>query len=194
MTGQANSGVAYATGRVGQSLMFSTKNAFFQSCSYYWLGRNNQPFSFALWINPTVAAGTILHLSSDRTGSGAWCLPKLGFSSNGSLVAQSWNGSVVTTFGPQIPTGNWTHVVQTWNMVNGLRLYVNGGLYASQNMTTFNAYQGAGNMCIFLATSGLGTNCHTSGIVAGSYSGAIDEFYVYDRELTQAEICTLAHP
>jgi hypothetical protein len=173
--------------------MLSATNAFFQSTSYYWLSRDNQPFSFALWINPTIPQGTILHLSSDSSGSGGWCLPKLGFSTNGSFVAQSWHGAVVTIFGPQIPTSNWTHIVETWSSTNGLRLYVNGGLYGSAVMTTFNSYNG-GNMYIFLGTSGFGTNCQTSGILMGSYSGAIDEFYVYDREITQAEVCPLASP
>lgn len=193
ITVQANSGLSFVTGRVNQALMLSATISFFQACNFYWLGRNNQPFSFALWIKPTVCAGTLIHLSSDRSGSGGWCLPKLGFSSNGTLVAQSWMGSVVVINGPMIPTNNWTHIVETWSSANGLRLYINGGLYASSPMATFNAY-GSGSMCLFLGTSGVGTNCQTSAISMGSYSGALDEFYVYDRELTQAEVCPLAHP
>ncbi|CAF1251275.1 unnamed protein product, partial [Rotaria sordida] len=64
-------------------------------------------------------------------------------------------------------TNNWTHIVQTWSNQK---------------------------MCIFLETSGFGTNCQTLNIIMGSYSGRIDEFYVYDRELTENEICPLAHP
>ena len=49
-------------------------------------------------------------------------------------------------------------------------------------------------MCIYLGTSGFGTNCNAGNIVKGTYSGAFDEFYVYNRELTASEICPLAHP
>ncbi|CAF1476300.1 unnamed protein product [Rotaria sordida] len=193
ITLQSNSGVSFVTGRVGQALILSRTNAFFQTCGYYWLGHNNRAFSFALWIYLISVGGTILHLSSDRSGSGSWCLPKLGFSSNGSIAAQSWSGScVVSVVGPQIPTNNWTHIVQTWSSTSGLRLYINGGLYGSFTMTTYVASNQ--NMCIFLGTSGFETNCQTLNIIMGSYSGRIDEFYVYDRELTENEICPLAHP
>ena len=107
-------------------------------------------------------------------------------------MAQSWLGSVVAIIGPQIPTNNWTHIVQTWSSSNGLRLYVNGGLYGSATMATYNA--GAPPECISLGTSVFGTYCNTGQIVMGKYFGALDEFYVYNRELTADEVCLLAHP
>ena len=131
-------------------------------------------------------------MSSDRSGSGGWCLPSIGFSSNGSIVAQSWLNAAVSVIGPQIPTNNWTHIVETWSSTNGLRLYVNGALYGSAVMATY--VIGQVSMCLFLGTSGFGTNCYTGQIVMGSYSGALDEFYVYNRELTATEVCPLAHP
>jgi hypothetical protein len=60
-------------------------------------------------------------------------------------------------------------------------------------MTTYPNNNG-NNMCIFVGSSGFGTNCQTSDIVMGSYSGGIDEFYVYNRELTVNDICPLTHP
>ena len=193
-TGQANSGISFITGMVNQALMLSLSNSFFQACGYYSLSRANHAYSFAVWINPSAPLGTLLHLSTDQSGSGAWCLPLIGFSTNGSVVAQSWSGSsVVRLFGPQIPTSNWTHIVETWSSANGLRLYVNGDLYGSVNQTVF-AASNAAPMCLFLGTSGFGTNCQTSGILPGSYMGAIDEFYVYSRELVPSEVCSLAHP
>ena len=131
-------------------------------------------------------------MSSDRSGSGTWCLPMIGFSSSGSIVVQSWLPSAVSIIGPHIPTKNWTHIVQTWSSTNGLRLYVNGALYGSAVMATYN--NAGGLMCIFLGTSGFGTNCNTGQIVMGTYSGGFDEFYIYNRELTANEICPLAHP
>ena len=186
-------GMSYVTGRVNGALMLTLPSSFFQACSYTALARPNSSYTFALWINPSAPFGTILHLSAYRSGSSGWCIPMLGFSSNGSVVAQSYSGVVATVLGPQIPTNDWTHVAQTWSSTNGLQLYINGGLYGWSPMGTF-AASGNNNMCIFLGTSGFGSNCVTSSIVTGSYVGAVDEFYVYNRELTPDEICPLAHP
>ena len=185
--------MAYVAGVVNLALMFSTHNSMFQACSYSALGQTNQPYTIALWVNPTTPVGTILHLSSDMTGSGSWCLPMLGFSVNGTLIAQSWSGSLMTVVGPQIPAKNWTHVVQTWSTTNGLRLYVNGDVYASTSMGTYTGYN-LGNMCILLGQSGFGTNCVAADLDTIPFKGSIDEFYVYNRELTVGEICPLAHP
>ena len=194
MTVQGSSGVSFVSGIVNQALMLSENNSYFQSWNYNSLGQVNRPYSMALWINPTISLGTILHLFGDRTGAAIqWCLPMIGFSSNGAIVIQSWIGSVVSVVGPQIPTGTWTHIVHTWSSTNGLRLYINGALDSFTPMGAYSA-SSLSTMSIFLGTSAYGTNCATSPIAMGPYSGAIDEFYVYNRELTVAEICPLAHP
>lgn len=145
-----------------------------------------------MWINPSFQSGTLFHLSSAATGSGGWCLPMIGFNSNGSIVGQTWNRTAISVIGPIPPINTWTHIVQTWSSTNGLRLYINGGLYGSAITTFFSA--GNTPMCILLSSSGLGNNCQTGQISMGSYSGAIDEFYVYNRELSAFEVCPLAHP
>jgi hypothetical protein len=94
--------------------------------------------------------------------------------------------------GPILPINTWTHIVQTYSSTNGLQLYINGGLYGSAPVNTFSS--SSLTMCVLLASSGLGTNCQTGLISMGSYSGAIDEFYVYNRELNALEVCPLAHP
>ena len=194
VTVQGNSGVSFVSGVVNQALMLSLNNSYFQSWNYHALGQVNRAYSFVLWINPTVSQGTILHLFADRTGAVIqWCLPMIGFSSNGEIVIQSWNGSAVSVVGPSIPIDTWTHIVHTWSSTNGLRLYVNGVLDASTVMPNFSASR-LTTMSIFLGTSAYGTKCATTGIVMGSYEGAIDEFYVYNRELSGAEICPLAQP
>jgi hypothetical protein len=188
---QGNSGLSFISGRVNQSLNFNSWNSYFQSCGFYALGQN-QSYSIAMWVQPSYQSGTLFHLSSTATGSGGWCLPMIGFSSNGSIVVQTWNGSTVSIMGPILPINTWTHIVQTYSSTNGLRLYINGGLYGSAPVNTFSS--SSLTMCVLLASSGLGTNCQTGLISMGSYSGAIDEFYVYNRELNALEVCPLAHP
>jgi len=188
---QGNSGLSWVSGRVNQALNFNSSNSYFQSCGFYALGMN-QPYSIAMWVNPSFPSGTLFHLSSSATGSGSWCLPMIGFSSNGSIVVQTWSGNTVSIMGPILPINTWTHIVQTYSLTNGLRLYINGGLYDSATVNTFSG--STLTMCILLASSGLGTNCETGLISMGPYSGAIDEFYVYNRELNALEVCPLAHP
>jgi hypothetical protein len=188
---QGNNGLSWVSGRVNQALNFNSSNSYFQSCGFYALG-TDQSYSIAMWVNPSFQGGTLFHLSSAGTGSGAWCLPMIGFSSNGSIVVQTWRGNAVSIMGPVLPINTWTHIVQTYSSTNGLQLYINGGLYASATVNTFSS--STVTMCILLASSGLGTNCQTGSISMGRYSGAIDELYVYNRELTALEVCPLAHP
>lgn len=188
---QLNNGLSWVIGRVNQALNFNSSNSYFQSCGYYALGRN-QPFSIVMWVKPSFPSGTLFHLSSSATGSGSWCLPMIGFTSNGSLIIQTWTGMTNFILGPILPINTWTHITLTYSSTNGLRLYLNGGLYGSIAVNTFaSSYL---SMCILLASSGLGTNCQTSLLVMGSYEGSIDEFYVYNRELNDFEVCPLAHP
>ena len=188
---QSNNGLSWVTGRVNQSLNFNSSSSYFQSCGYYSLGQN-QPFTIAMWINPSFPSGTLFHLSSAGTGSGAWCLPMIGFTSNGSIVVQTWTGSTNSIMGPILPINSWTHLLLTYSSTNGLRFYLNGGLYGSIAVNTFASSNLL--MCFLLGSSGLGTNCQTSLISMGQYSGAIDEVYIYNRELNEMEVCPLAHP
>ena len=188
---QNNNGLSWITGRVNQALNFNSSNSYFQSCGYYALGMN-QPFSIAMWVNPSFQSGTLFHLSSSATGSGSWCLPMIGFTSNGSLLVQTWTGITNFIMGPILPINSWTHIILTYSSTNGVRLYLNGGLYSSIVVNTFAS--SSLSMCILLASSGLGTNCQTSLLSMGPYSGSIDEFYVYSRELNDFEVCPLAHP
>ena len=188
---QANSGLSWVTGSVNQALNFNATVSYVESCGIFALGLNHA-YSIALWINPSFQGGTLVHLASGSGGSSFWCLPMIGFTSNGSLVAQTWNGAVVTAMGPIPPIKAWTHIVKTWSPTNGLRLYINGGLFSSTPISTFSS--SGLRMCVLLGTSSLGTNCATDQLLMGSYAGAIDEVYVYSRELTAAEVCPLAHP
>ena len=130
-----------------------------------------------------------MHLSSRTDGAqpGGWCLPIMGLTSSGQIAINSWNNSNVPVTGPTVPLNTWTHVVGTYSPTNGERLYVNGTLQASVGGYSFMA--GTVPMTITLGSSLLGTTgCNTGTIQMGRFYGALDEFYVYARELTAAEV------
>ncbi|CAF4362214.1 unnamed protein product, partial [Rotaria socialis] len=118
-------------------------------------------------------------------------------------VAQSMQSTTIVNslLGPILPTNTWTHVGMVISPMNGMRLYVNGQLSAFTS--------GAGGINIIAYTnpayitlaneSPLGpsgsTGCKNGSIpiVPGSFTGALDEFRLYNRELTSQEICVLAN-
>jgi hypothetical protein len=53
-----------ANGRVNQALLIDSNYSFFQTSGFYFLGRYNYPFSFALWLYPFATNGTIIEVLS----------------------------------------------------------------------------------------------------------------------------------
>jgi hypothetical protein len=90
----------------------------------------------------------------------------------------------------------WTHVVETFSIQNGLRLYVNGTLYSS--VTNISTYLASGvpnylTIASTLAASVTPQYCTSTSVLGlGSYNGAVDELRVYSRELTAEDVCTLS--
>ena len=130
-----------------------------------------------------------MHLSSRVDGAqpSGWCLPIMGLTSSGQIAINSWNNANVPVTGPTVQLNAWTHVVGTYSPTNGERLYVNGTLRGSVGPYGFMA--GTIPMTITLGSSLQGTGvCNTGTIQMGQFYGALDEFYVYARELTEAEV------
>jgi hypothetical protein len=115
----------------------------------------------------------------------------MGLTSSGQIAINSWNGGNIPVTGPTVSLNTWTHIVGTYSQTNGERLYVNGTLRASAGAYSFAA--GGVPMTITLGNSLLGTGvCNTGTIQMGQFYGSLDEFYVYARELTAAEVTALA--
>lgn len=185
-------------GRKNQAISFAgTSASYFQAWGFTSLGITNQPFSIALWIKPYALSGTLLHLSTSSTGTGSTCFPLLGFDSNGAIVAQVLTnaGTVVSVTGPTLPTSSsWTPIIQTWSTTNGLRLYVNGTLVGSGVASTFLGSETTPNY-LTLGNCLNGCSSCTSGSVgsAGPYTGVVDDWHIFNRELTSSDVCTLSH-
>jgi hypothetical protein len=122
----------------------------------------------------------------------------MGFSSTGQIIVTIWGVTPQQVTGPVLVANIWTHVVQTYSLTNGLRLYVNGTLINTTGPQT-NLNSGLvniltlGNFLQGIQNSSGGT-CNSQSIVPRVYYGSIDEFRVYSRELNPADIYTLANP
>ena len=195
ITATANALYSGDGGRVGQSFLYNNSAAYFQASGFILLGQAYRPYSFALWVRPIISVtngGTILHVSQYTNGLG-WCVPFIGLSALGQIIGIGWNGaSAVQVTGPVLTIGQWIHVVESYSQTNGLRLYINGVLYAQSSPYVFAS--STVPMTVTLGQSLSGTNCARGTIVPGNYQGEIDEFSVYSRELSQADITALANP
>ncbi len=210
-SGNNAAGISYGTnlvtGRIQQGLLFSsTTNSYFQSQCFSNLRRYNPIITFTLWINPvSVSGGTIIHISQSQNGSSPFCADFLSLTATGYLVVQLMQNLTyaVAVQGPQLQTDTWTHLIIMVSSPNGIRLFMNGIVVttypATMNTVTF-YYPTNTQMYITLGNSqptGFPTAiCVTSTVsgVPGAFSGTIDDFRIYSRELTEAEICDLANP
>jgi len=180
-------------GHKQQALSFNrSASSYLQVFGVSSLGISNRPFSISLWVRPRSLSGVIVHVSSNAVGTG-WCLPFLGFASNGSVVAQMLNGVVKSVMGPSISIGSaWTHIVQTWGPTTGIRLYLNNVLVAS-TFSMAGSYT-ASSLPTFVTLGNLlsGTSC-APGLIGSmiGFDGDVDEFRIYSRELSTDDICTL---
>lgn len=189
------SNYSFVAGRTMQAILFTGDFfSFFQASGFVSLGIRNNPFSFSLWIQPQTLNGTILHLSTNSSGTSS-CIPLIGFSSNGTLIVQvKTNTSFIVASYFRLPLNEFSHVVQTWSITNGVRLYVNGVLISS---AVANNYVGTSNWVNYLTLGSclIGcTNCSaTPGnqISQGPFAGAVDQFQVFSREITANDACNL---
>ena len=118
----------------------------------------------------------------------------IGFTSNDSLVVQMLNGIIRSVVGPLIPLAPiWTHVIETWSPVNGLRLYVNNILVASTTSMANSYTASSVPNYVTLGNSLSGAGVCNGGLLGSMspFTGDIDEFKIYSRELTADDICTL---
>jgi hypothetical protein len=154
------------------------------------LGVANQPFSIEMWVNVPSLPATGATLAF--VDNGAWCTPFLGINAAGNPAAQVWMPNSHGVTAPAvIPTGTWVHLAQTWSPTNGLRLYVNGELAASD--PTINTYAASGTVdTMTLGNWSLSTGCGNSPLANlvpnVPYQGLLDSVQIYSRERTPGEI------
>lgn len=170
-------------------------SGYFQASPFTALGNGGKSFSVILWVRPRLSIlGTLVHVSSDSNGKG-WCFPFMGIDSNGSIIGQIYDLNISTIWGPQLPTTPvWSHIVQTWSMTNGLRLYVNGILVGSIPSTISYLASGVSNFVTLASALTDQGSCAGDGLNPSPPAPLdcdIDDFRVYSRQLTPSEISIL---
>lgn len=183
------------SGRIDQALDLLMNPSYIQAAGLVYLGTDGYPYSMATWIKPTMTTnGTIIHVSSGTSGV-SWSMPMLGFTSAGKVGVQACTTSgAVSITGPVVTIGVWTHLTVTYSQSNKLRLWVNG-TQSGISSTTFNSSSINAPVTITLGTSTSSVGvCSASVISMGQYSGSIDEFRLFSRELSSSDIASLANP
>ena len=184
-------------GHKNQAISFTgSSTSYFQTWGFTSLGVSNQPFSISFWIKPQTLSGTLIHLSSTSTGTGPTCFPLLGFAANGAIIAQVLTsaGTIISATGPVLPTSSsWIPIIQTWSTTNGLKLYVNGTLVSTVAASTFLGSETTPNY-LTLGNCLSGCGVCSSGMIGspGPYAGGVDEWHIFNRELTFSDVCTFS--
>ncbi|CAF0989749.1 unnamed protein product [Rotaria sordida] len=186
------SNAAAVSGKVGQGLAFSgSSSSYFQASGFYQLGQSNKPFSFSMWIYPYSIAGGILIQKTATQSGGGWCYSLMGLTSFGQIVMLVYTSGVPLIVGPILTVRTWTHLGYTYSTTNGLQMYINGQLFG----TTGPASWSSSSRIDWLSIGSYISSYCGQGVISGvPYLGAIDEFYVYRRELSASEIVALANP
>lgn len=203
--GISGAATVLSSGRVGQAMNFQSNTSYFQVECFTSIQINNPPFSIALWINapsPT-SGGSIIHISLLPSGLGWYCYDLLALTSSGSIIVQLMQTSTVVNAyqGPPLPVNTWTHIAILYAQTNGVRIYINGQLASLSQTVSAIGVQGITDPQYLTlgnnSPSGpaLSVNCRNGTIpyLPGAFFGAIDDFRLYNRELTNQELCALAN-
>jgi hypothetical protein len=184
---------AIVTGRVNQAMLFTGSTSYFQAYGFYQVYGvySNKPFSISLWIKPAAAGGcNIIQQSVGQTNG--TCMNMIGISSvtgsTGQIIVQGYAWLLI--YGPFIVVNTWAHISWTYSSTNGYTLYVNGILFGSTGATGF----GNSGSITWIQIGNSINNCQNGYISSATYQGLVDEVYVHNRELSQADVTALANP
>ena len=182
--GTLYNGGSYTTGHEGKGVALDGIDQYIQTPTPFgFLGTQDQEYALSAWVNlpQTGQSGNIFHMSSQMDGSG-WCIPFLTLTA-GHFAATGWdNNGQVEALDPSVAASNhWYQVISTWDVTNGLRLFVDGTLVA----TTPQAEYAASGSPMY-ASLGLGANACSND--QGFLNGVIDDARIYSRALLPADV------
>ncbi|CAM2721697.1 unnamed protein product [Rotaria socialis] len=188
--------VAFASGRVNQAAMLNTTPSYVTASNLVLFSLLNQPYSFSFWINAYSTTNATLVYAWKSTLNNKSCLPILGFTSLGSIVAQKRNSTtVVSIVGPVISPHTWVHIAHTYSPSDGIRLFINGTLVASSSWLESVASKASTiNIAVGHCINATLCSCSSGVIIPGQYNGLIDEFRFYSRRLNTSDILALTNP
>ncbi len=187
-------GTAYQLILVDDALLFNQTSSAFQIETFDSSGISDSSTSIAFWINPSSTNNrTVVHVLFNNPTNLSFCWNMISFDYQGHLISQTYvNRTTVSITGTTVQTNVWTHITQTYSLINGFKLYING---------TF--INGTGSI-IFVNTNQPQTVtignclqncqiCDNNFVINPPYVGLIDEFRIYSTELTSSEIQTIIY-
>jgi hypothetical protein len=187
---------AFGLGRVNEGIVFNMTRSYVQINNLVLFGTPYSPYSFAFWIYPySTKNGTLIHMWKPSAPT-TFCMPIIGFSASGSIVAQTWNSTqILAIVGPVIAPNMWVHIAHTYSPNDGIRLFINGTLMVSSQAPSTNPAASAPlSMAIGYCVNTTLCSCASGSIVPGQFHGMMDEFQFYSRQLNTSEVLALANP
>jgi hypothetical protein len=187
------SNAAAVSGRVGQALAFSGSTlSYLQIYGFFQLGQSNKPFSFSMWVNPySINGGILIQKSTFQSSNANWCYGLMGLTNFGQIIMIVYTTNVPLIVGPVLSVRTWTHLGFTYSQTHGLRMYINGVLFGTSGPISWSSSSTIDWLSI---GSNLNIFCGPSVLYNAPFLGAVDEFYVYRRELAASEILAFANP
>jgi hypothetical protein len=171
-------------------IRFNSSGAYYQANGFPILNVPGRPFTVALWIRPENYSGTFLTIANSRT-----CVLVLGIRKPDNRLIAYLPNATSTNLGASIvgtamTSGQWMHVAFTWSVFNQAQLY-KGTAWQGRNSNAVKLNNGSGEpMNITLGMYRGNANCTgADGLdVDDQFIGLLDEFYLFSRELQQAEV------
>jgi hypothetical protein len=176
--GTLTGGPTWAGGRNGAALSLDGSDDYVDTADYSFSA--SQPFTFAGWINPSNVSGNKVILSKPSLWEYSFRL------TNNNLEFIYWDtsgiGIIFVSAAAVVSAGVWQHIAVTFD---GSRadLYVNNVLVASDTSISGTLQNRSNNMRIGHGYYGSGSSYY--------FQGKIDDFRIYDRALSPAELLEL---
>lgn len=181
---RAEGDLVYSTGR-SSGAVATGKNAFVD------LGNagnfdTHEPFSYGLWINPSMPGGSPMSHMDARADYRGWDIFMNGSQPAAHFVNKWPENAMKIVSKSNVPQGQWSHVFVTYDgsgKPGGVHIYVNG-------VATETSVEGGGTLTGTMKTDVTAKVGTRTG--ADSFNGLVDDAAIYSRELKADEVKALA--
>lgn len=149
-------------------------------------GTTDSPFSFSLWINPPNVTGPKGIFSKNSSATSKEYDVMFAFNNfRLRLYDTNLGGYISIGMNSPLPTNTWSHMVVTYDgsgSSSGINIYMNGGL-PGQTSSNIGSYAAMQPSAAILDIGSVAQQYY--------YSGYMDEFSVFNIELTAAQILAI---
>lgn len=172
---------AAITGKLGYARSFSGKTSYVQVPNNNLLNfPQNQDFSYSLWIKRTnsTASRFVLSKGSGNTADTGYAFVMSGGKTPLIQLSKPGESARFSISSTALNDTNWHHIVATFDRDGMGRVYVDGVLKSTKNITSYNIN--------LTNTLPLTIGCYSAGNVC--FPGSIDDVRIYNRVLNLNEV------